>query len=532
MASKVQPAWNWLPFSNGTGAGIAPAPELEPEVVSVPGGPVAPWLEPGSGNGRGQESVRRAVHLSGLWVQVAYALIDVLCVCANSIVAYFARSWVPTPSETSFTDHLKLAADQSLSHYAAFLILYVPLILLFCQWQDLYTTPRTRSSRAESMAVFKAVSLATLLLAAFIYLSGVKVVSRIVVVASLLLNIAALAAWRYAKRRIVIRRVEQGIGARNALIIGAGKVGQALARQLEENKLLGYCFKGFLDGNHSGDPRSLGKIEDLSRVARSEFVDVVFVTIPSERELVKRVALEGRKHRLTVKVVPDLYDGLAWNVPLRHIGDFPVMEVCWRPIPALGLFFKRMIDIAAAALVLILISPILLVLAVWIKFDSPGPVFYRSKRVGKKGRVFTCYKFRTMVADADDLKDSLRHLNEREGPFFKIAADPRVTRLGKFLRKYSLDELPQLWNVLKGDMSLVGPRPHPLDDYKQYDLDHLRRLEVKPGVTGLWQVTARRDPSFETNMRLDLEYIDNWDVGLDLKIMLQTLPAVLRAEGS
>ena len=136
-----------------------------------------------------------------------------------------------------------------------------------------------------------------------------------------------------------------------------------------------------------------------------------------------------------------------------------------------------------------------------------------------------------MVSNADDLKKSLRRRNEREGPFFKIENDPRVTRSGKFLRKYSLDELPQLWNVLKGDMSLVGPRPHPLDDYEQYSLDHLRRLDVKPGITGLWQITAREDPSFETNMRLDLEYIDTWNLWTDLIVLVKTLPHVFRGVG-
>jgi exopolysaccharide biosynthesis polyprenyl glycosylphosphotransferase len=529
MSSKVQNAWNRQLFSNGTGAGVAPA--LEPETFPAPDVTGAPWLEPGLQNGQGRSAAHRARNLSGLSVQLAYALIDILCVCTNGFVAYFARFAPPIPRGNLIAGYSKFAAEQPLSRYAAFLFLYVALILLFCQWQDLYTTPRTRSSQTESLAVLKAVSLATFLLSAFIYLSGVKIVSRLVVVTSLLLNVMALAAWRYAKRRIVIRRVEQGIGARNAVIIGAGRVGQALARQLEENKLLGYCFKGFLDGNHSGDPRLLGRIEDLSKIARAKFVDAVFITIPSERELVKSIALEGRKHHLTVKVIPDLYDGLAWNVPLRRIGDFPVMEVCWRPIPTLGLFFKRVLDIFVSALALILLSPFLAVLSIWIKLDSPGTVLYKSQRVGKKGRVFTCYKFRTMVPDADKLKDSLRHLNEREGPFFKITDDPRVTRLGKFLRKYSVDELPQLLNVFKGNMSLVGPRPHPLDDYKQYDLDHLRRLEVKPGITGLWQVTARQHPSFDTNMRLDLQYIDNWNLGLDLKVILRTLGVVVRGEG-
>ena len=228
-----------------------------------------------------------------------------------------------------------------------------------------------------------------------------------------------LAAWRYAKRKIVIRRVERGIGTRNAVIVGAGKVGQALARQLDENKLWGYRFKGFLDANHSGDPRLLGKIEELPRIARAEFVDEVFITIPSERELVKSVAMEAGQCGLHVTVVPDMYDGLGWHAPLRHLGDFPLMDLEWQTIPSFGLYVKRALDIVASVAGLILCFPLILIIALWIKIDSKGPVFYRSLRVGKKGYVFTCYKLRTMVVNADELKDSLRCRNERPGALFQ-----------------------------------------------------------------------------------------------------------------
>jgi lipopolysaccharide/colanic/teichoic acid biosynthesis glycosyltransferase len=197
----------------------------------------------------------------------------------------------------------------------------------------------------------------------------------------------------------------------------------------------------------------------------------------------------------------------------------------------IGLFLKRIMDIVLSTIVLVLLWPLMLVIAMVIKLESPGGVIYPSLRVGKKGRRFVCYKFRTMVSGADEFKDNLRGLNQRRGPFFKIADDPRVTRLGRFLRKYSLDELPQFWNVLKGDMSLVGPRPHPLDDVERYSPWHHGRLDVKPGLTGLWQVTARADPSFETCMVLDLGYIRSWNLLLDCRILMRTIPAVLAGEG-
>ncbi len=201
------------------------------------------------------------------------------------------------------------------------------------------------------------------------------------------------------------------------------------------------------------------------------------------------------------------------------------------PIIAVRGFLKRIMDVFVSSLALLFLWPLMLAIAIAIKLQSHGPVIYRSLRVGKGGREFNCYKFRTMIDGADELKDSLRRFNERGDPFFKIADDPRVTRLGRFLRKYSLDELSQFWNVLIGDMSLVGPRPHPLDDFARYSPGDQRRLDVKPGITGLWQVMARANPSFEICMMLDLAYIEKWSFLLDCRILLKTIPAVFAGEG-
>ena len=195
------------------------------------------------------------------------------------------------------------------------------------------------------------------------------------------------------------------------------------------------------------------------------------------------------------------------------------------------LFLKRLLDVLGASVTLALLLPALVLIGALIVFDSRGPILYCAQRVGRKARPFRCYKFRTMVADADELKEHLREINQRSGPFFKIHDDPRITRVGRFLRRYSLDELPQLWNVLSGEMSLVGPRPHPIDDFAGYETGHLARLDVTPGITGLWQVTARRDPSFERGMELDREYIRRWSLTLDFRIMLRTLVAVVRGGG-
>jgi exopolysaccharide biosynthesis polyprenyl glycosylphosphotransferase len=233
-----------------------------------------------------------------------------------------------------------------------------------------------------------------------------------------------------------------------------------------------------------------------------------------------------------VRVVPDLYDGLAWNARVEYIGQFPTIPLHRREFPRGAFLIKRVLDVSISLLVLLVTSPLMILIAVMVKCGSRGPIFYRAQRIGRKGRTFTCYKFRTMVVNADKLREDLAHLNEREGVLFKISNDPRITRIGLILRKYSLDELPQLFNVLMGDMSLVGPRPPMAAEVEQYDLAHLRRLDVLPGMTGLWQVEARQDPSFDSYISLDTAYVENWNLLLDLRILARTIGVVVGGTGS
>jgi exopolysaccharide biosynthesis polyprenyl glycosylphosphotransferase len=513
---------------NGTAARQSP---VLPVGGSNPVGEFAPdaWLDAGDHLSFRFGSGRQRI---GYFRQASYVAIDAVFVSLSAIIVYGARF--------GFAHHLgiRIASARQLIHqtytnaYPAFLMLYVALILMACMSQHLYRTSREIRASEESFKVVKAVGFATVLLVLFIFVSGNKEISRMVVASAGFANIGGLAGWRYAKRLYVLKRARRGQGVSRALIIGAGKVGRTLALWLENNSELGYSVCGFLDAHPNGDARVLGSIGDLKKVALEQFVDQLFVTLPADREVVKEIWVEARRLRLNLNVVPDIYDGLGWRAPLRLIGGFPVIELHGQPIPAFGLALKRILDVAVASFGLLLAAPTLLLAALWIRLDSRGPVIYSALRVGKKGKKFRCYKLRTMVVEADAQKEKLRGENERHGPFFKMANDPRVTRGGRWLRKYSIDELPQLVNVLRGEMSLVGPRPHPVDDYERYTLEHLRRLDVKPGVTGLWQVQARRDPSFETTMKLDLDYIENWSLRMDLGILMKTVPAVLRADGS
>jgi lipopolysaccharide/colanic/teichoic acid biosynthesis glycosyltransferase len=245
----------------------------------------------------------------------------------------------------------------------------------------------------------------------------------------------------------------------------------------------------------------------------------------------EHVLREARRLRLDVKLVPELFGSIPPAHEVERAGDLPMISLHVEHSPSIGLAFKRTVDVIGASLALTFLSPLLLAISGLIKMDSPGRILYRAQRVGRKGRLFRCYKFRSMVSDADQLKGRLRQNNQRSGPCFKIVRDPRITRLGRLLRRYSLDELPQFWNVVKGDMSLVGPRPHPVDDFAAYEIEHLARLDVTPGITGLWQITARKDPSFERGMALDREYIRTWSLGTDMRILLKTVLAVVQGSG-
>ncbi len=324
----------------------------------------------------------------------------------------------------------------------------------------------------------------------------------------------------------------RGRRVRNVLIIGAGQVGWQLAHHLGQDNSARSLVLGFLDDRAPLGGAVLGRIDDLARIARRKFVDEIILTLAPYSETTAQIIQQARANQIDVKLVPELFGCDPAPAILRKYGDVPVLTLSEERIPIFRLLVKRGIDVTLSAIALLLALPLLVVTCCAIRLDSPGPALYRAPRLGLKGRRFACFKFRTMIANADALKQNLRACNQRQGAFFKMVDDPRVTRLGRVLRRFSLDELPQLWNVLRGEMSLVGPRPHPIDDFERYDLEDLQRLEVLPGLTGLWQVTARNDPSFERSMALDREYIGRWTLCLDFRILFKTLAVVLRGEGA
>jgi exopolysaccharide biosynthesis polyprenyl glycosylphosphotransferase len=403
---------------------------------------------------------------------------------------------------------------------------------------NLYTPARISNIFQEQRLSAQACLTSGLMLTGLLYLVKAEDISRFIVLITVGLVTVCIGLRRLIYRLFLYRDFERGVGTRNVLIVGTGPEAHALRRHLESLPHMGYTFKGFIElpGSRLGSPSPardvVGTLDSLFQYSRKQFVDEIFFTSPCERRVVQNTLVQARIHGVGLRIIPEMYDGLAWNNPVEFIGQFPTIPLHHSDVPEVALFFKRVADLAFSTLVLILFSPLLLLIAIAIKLDSPGPVFYLSDRIGKKGRVFRCIKFRTMVHDAEKQRDGMMHMNERKGVLFKISGDPRVTRLGRLLRKYSLDELPQFLNVLRGEMSVVGPRPPIGSEVREYQLSHLRRLDVSPGITGLWQVQARQDPSFDSYISLDVTYINNWSVWLDIQIILRTIGVVLTGTGT
>jgi len=344
-----------------------------------------------------------------------------------------------------------------------------------------------------------------------------------------------LSLWRTLKRIYVRTLVKSGLLNYNVLIIGAGKIGLALTEQIHDNPNLGIKIIGFLDDTKEtavNGFKMLGKIKDLEDVVRKNFIDEIYITIPSERKIASDIILRGAKLKRSVRIVAEHFDLPNRRVRLDYIGFMPLITYVEEGPHASEHFIKRLLDVVASGLLLILLFPLMVILVLLIKVDSSGPVFYISKRCGKKGRIFDFYKFRSMIEDADRYKEKLKLKSEVKGPIFKMKTDPRITRLGRFLRKYSLDELPQLINVIKGDMSLVGTRPFPVEETERIENKYITRLNIKPGITGLAQISGRSNLTFRHWARWDTWYINNWSFGLDLKILLRTISVVLKGTGA
>ena len=416
------------------------------------------------------------------------------------------------------------------------LLLWMLTTIFFMNMNALYQTRREVSEWVEIWLVIKAVFFSSLLTVVAIYALKLQEFPRTVFMNSMLAMMILLSLWRIAKRWFVEYLVRGGYNNFNVLIIGAGKVGATLAQEILRRPGMGIKIIGFLDDTQTGqagvkDLKVIGKIFDFSEIARKEFINKIFITMYPDSHVFSNILEQAKEMNIAVRVVPQGFELTSGELYRYNIGFVPILE--YADVENLRKQVgKRFFDFIMSLFLFFIFLPVFAVMAVMVKMDSPGPVFYFSKRYGRRGQIFHMYKFRSMTINAEQIIKELRHKNEADGPIFKIKKDPRVTRFGQFLRKYSLDELPQIINVLKGEMSLVGPRPFPIDQIEKEDLRQLKRLEVRPGITGLWQVRGRSDISFSRLVKWDIWYINNWSFGLDFSILLQTIPVVIKGKGA
>jgi exopolysaccharide biosynthesis polyprenyl glycosylphosphotransferase len=396
---------------------------------------------------------------------------------------------------------------------------------------------RTRwSIRGEIEDVLRATAVTALTSFSLLYLLGLQNVSRLFVVILLLLQPALTVASRLGLRLFLSWIRSRGYNTRQVLIVGAGPRAQAFALDLEQHTALGLRVMGHLAG--PSDPTGetahpvLGDLEQVQDVLHNRVVDEVVVCLaPEDLSFVEPLVGICEEEGKIVRVATDPLGGAVRGGRREQFGATQLITFVTGPDRALGLVIKRATDIVLSALGLVLLSPVLLGIAVSIWWRDGRPILFRQDRVGLNGRRFSCLKYRTMVPDAEERFPEIAHLSEMRGPAFKMTDDPRITRSGHWLRTTGLDELPQLVNVLRGEMSLVGPRPALLREVDGYTVWHRRRLVMRPGITGLWQVEGRRDNDFDRRVDLDLRYIDRWSIFMDVKIILRTIPVLFQQQG-
>lgn len=465
------------------------------------------------------------------WLTLGLAFLDTLLINAAFLIAYHARY------EWQLIRPLEEAYYHSLGEYIPVSVILTAILLVVYKMEGLYTPKRSTSWLDEVYAIFIGTLAGIGIMTVITFFYRPQFYSRLLfgyagISVTLTLSLGHLVVrqiWEYLRGR--------GMGVDRVLIVGAGEIGRAIMRSIMALPQLGYRVVGFVDDEvpekSIGRFPSLGSTKDLPRLLEERKIDEVIITLPwaSHEEIIK-MAAQCERARVPARIVPDLFQMRLSRVDVEEVGGIPLLGVKEVSIQGWNLALKRAIDVVVSATILLFLSPLILLTAALIKLESPGPALFRQTRIGRNGNPFTLYKFRSMRPEAEEELSEVHDLNEAEGVFFKIRKDPRCTRVGKVLRRFSLDELPQMYNILRGEMSLVGPRPALPKEVERYKEWHRQRLGVPPGLTGLWQVMGRSNLTFDEMVMLDLFYNENWSLWLDLKIMLMTIPTVLSGRGA
>lgn len=461
---------------------------------------------------------------------------DVLALIVAFETAYWLRStvlasvlarWLPTPRMSAMTYDWM---------YGFILPIWIGLLF----WAGLYDPRRLTSFRRLPLDLVKVSGFGLLLLIGVTYILKVPDMSRVFLLLFAALTVGTLAGGRLAVRAALRRSGRKDLQWRNIIVVGTDDKAIDFARIVCSNDKWGFRLLGLVSENRTGpyDPRAgefdvIGSLDDLERICNARVVDEVIFVVPGKvvGDL-EYVFLMCEELGVNTRVAVGMFPHLIARAALDELGQIPLLTFTTKPTSWFALGVKRVMDLGIAWMVLILGLPLWVLVAVAIKLDSKGPIFFCQERCGLNGRRFTMFKFRSMVRDAEARFSEVSSLNELSGPVFKARNDPRITRVGRIIRRMSIDEIPQLLNVIKGDMSIVGPRPPLQVEVDKYERWQRRRLSMKPGLTCLWAVRGRNRIPFERWMEMDLEYIDNWSLWLDVQILGRTIPAVLSGDGA
>ena len=456
---------------------------------------------------------------------------DILLINISMALAYWMRYELQWFRDISY--------HHPLSAYVPFSLLFTVLMLLAFQIDLVYQRWRGYQWLDQIYRIINASAKSVVVIMAITFVVRPLQYSRLLLIEAGGIAVALLALSRIMQNAITMRLRSRGIGSARVIIVGAGEIGRTVMRTVVARPEFGYQIVGFVDDNPDkgetdiGPFEALGALHNLPRLIEEESVNEVIITLPwMYHRKIMSIVRECERRQVRARIVPDFFQMSLSRVDVDDLGGVPLIGVQDIGFGRGVVLIKRAMDVVGAVVGLVLGAPFLALIALAIHIDSPGPIIFSQVRMGAGGEEFEIYKFRSMCEGAEEELEELREMNEADGHLFKIRDDPRKTRVGQFLRRTSLDELPQLWNVLRGEMSLVGPRPPTPDEVADYQEWHKKRLDGRPGMTGLWQVSGRSLLSFDETVLLDIYYIENWSLWLDLKIMLRTIPTVLFGNGA
>jgi exopolysaccharide biosynthesis polyprenyl glycosylphosphotransferase len=465
-------------------------------------------------------------------IYLFYFLIDILLISIAFYLPYSLR--FNYHFFQSLDLHQNIIPNQK--EYLFIFCIWGMLIILSLKGKNLYSTDRSLGILKESRLVSTTIVTVSLFIAAIIFFTQFKFFSRSLFGFSCILLSFFLIGWRLGKRIALRYLIRQGFHNFNVLIIGTDGATPLILEEINRNPFLGLKVAGMLTKpgeKPSVDLSLLGGFDDFEGVCKKCFIDEVLISSSIDAFSLSKIVKSAKNMHLGIRVIPLGFEGSSLSLSIYNIGIVPLLTYKERKFHPTDFFGKRAFDVFLSLILLLILSPLFLLITLMILFDDGRPIFYVQKRMGRKEEIFNFYKFRSMVKNADELKDRLLVKNEvKDGVIFKIRKDPRITRAGKVLRRYSFDELPQLFNVLKGNMSLVGPRPFPISETQKIDKSYITRLNIRPGVTGLAQIKGRSDLPFNHWMKWDLWYIKNWSFGIDLKILWWTFSAVIKGKGA